>query len=63
MQNEGLFRGPAGVGFLHKTSKFLSRGPYGGPHWSCSKSNSDGFMYDRLRGGWVNDPTPLNRLV
>jgi hypothetical protein len=22
MKNEGLFRGPAGDGFLHKTSKF-----------------------------------------
>jgi hypothetical protein len=36
MQNEDLFRGPAGVGFLHKTSKFWSRGTYGDPHWSCS---------------------------
>jgi hypothetical protein len=36
MQNEGLFRGPARVGFLHKTFKFWSFGPYRGPHWSCS---------------------------
>jgi hypothetical protein len=36
MQNEGLFRGPAGDGFLHQTSKFWSRGPYGGPRWRCS---------------------------
>jgi hypothetical protein len=36
MQNGGLFRGPAGVEFLHKTSKFCSRGLYRGPHWSCS---------------------------
>jgi hypothetical protein len=36
MQNGGLFRGPAGDGFLHQTSKFWSRGPYGGPCWRCS---------------------------
>jgi hypothetical protein len=36
MQNGGLFRGPAGDGFLHQTSKFWSRGPYGGPRWRCS---------------------------
>jgi hypothetical protein len=29
-------RGPVGVGFVHKTSKFWSRGPYGVPRWSCS---------------------------
>jgi hypothetical protein len=22
--------------FLHQASKFWSKGPYGGPHWSCS---------------------------
>jgi hypothetical protein len=37
MQNVGLFRGPAEIGFLHKTSKFWSRAPYKGSHWSCSK--------------------------
>jgi hypothetical protein len=37
MQNGGPFRGPAGVDFLHSTSKFWSRGPYRGPHWSYSK--------------------------
>jgi hypothetical protein len=31
MQNGDLFRGPAEDGFLHQTSKFWSRGPYGGP--------------------------------
>jgi hypothetical protein len=36
MQNGGGFGGPAGVEFLHLTSKFWSRGPYGGPHWRCS---------------------------
>jgi hypothetical protein len=40
MQNGGPFRGPAGVDFLHPTSKFWSRGPYRGPHWSCSKQTS-----------------------
>jgi hypothetical protein len=37
MQNGGLFRGSAGDGFLHQTSKFWSRGPYEGPRWRCSK--------------------------
>jgi hypothetical protein len=36
MQNGGGFGGPAGVEFLHLTSKFWSRGPYEGPHWRCS---------------------------
>jgi hypothetical protein len=36
MQNGGVFRGTAGVVFLHQTSKFWSRGPYGGLHWRCS---------------------------
>jgi hypothetical protein len=40
MQNGGLFRGPAGDGFLHQTSKFWSRGPYGGPRWRCSYSSN-----------------------
>jgi hypothetical protein len=31
MQNGGLFKGPAGDEFLHQTSKFWSRDPYGGP--------------------------------
>jgi hypothetical protein len=35
MQNGGLFRGPAGDGFLHQTSKFWSGGPYGGPRWDA----------------------------
>jgi hypothetical protein len=36
MQNRGVFRGPAGVGFLHKTSKFWSRCPYRDPTASPS---------------------------
>jgi hypothetical protein len=31
MQNGGGFGGPAGVEFLHLTSKFWSTRPYGGP--------------------------------
>jgi hypothetical protein len=46
MQNGGGFEGPAGVEFLHLTSKFWSRGPYGGPHWRCS--NSDKFRYVKI---------------
>jgi hypothetical protein len=38
LKNGGSFRGPAGVDFLHSTSKFWSRGPYGSPHKSCSKT-------------------------
>jgi hypothetical protein len=38
MENEGSYRGPAGVVFLPKAFKFWSRGPYRGPHWSCSDS-------------------------
>jgi hypothetical protein len=41
MQNIGLFRGPAGVRFSTKTSKFWSRCPYGGPHWSCANVSFD----------------------
>jgi hypothetical protein len=29
--NGGSFRGPAAVEFMHLTSKFRNRGPYGGP--------------------------------
>jgi hypothetical protein len=36
LKNGGSFRGSVGVDFLPKTSKFWSRGPYRGPHWSCS---------------------------
>jgi hypothetical protein len=37
MENEGTYRGITGVGFLPEASKFWSRGPYRGPHWSCCK--------------------------
>jgi hypothetical protein len=61
MQNRGLFRGPAGDGFLHQTFKFWSRGPYGGPRWRCSKNLAILALLAKRGGG--NPPNPNSAKV
>jgi hypothetical protein len=52
------FGGPAGAEFLHLTSKFWSRGPYGGPHRRCSYKpitihNFEGKKKNGTQFGWI----------
>jgi hypothetical protein len=51
MQNEGLFRDPTGVGILHKTSKFWSRGPYRDTTQLLEAAAASLFLLLFLHGG------------
>jgi hypothetical protein len=58
MQNGGAFGGPAGVEFLHLTSKFWSRGPYRGPHLRCSNANTPNARMELAGRGRPPTPPP-----